>query len=155
MPQILGRPELDFGHFWEAELWSAEYEVVKDLGVARRLVDGLPPGPELGWLRVAEAETEPDAHASLARATEALEIGRRHRDPDLELAALGRVGLAEIWLGRVEDGMGRYEEAMAAATSGEPRDLRTVGDLYCSMMLAAEATLDADRFSEWNRKIFG
>ena len=31
---------------------------------------------------------------------------------------------------------------MARATAGEPRDLRTLGDLFCSMMLAAEVTLE-------------
>src|SRR5438094_7910614 len=84
----------------------------------------------------------------------AREAVRRFRDPDLELAALGRVGLADIWLGRVEDGMTRFDQALAAATTGEPRDLRTVGDLFCSAMLAAEVTLEADRFEQWNRHLF-
>jgi tetratricopeptide (TPR) repeat protein len=122
---------------------------------ARDLLEPLPPSAVHGWLKLAESETEMDAAESLALASEALRAARRFRDPDLELAALGRVGLAEIWLGRVEEGMTRFDQAMAAATAGEPRDLRTLGDLFCSMMLAAEVTLEADRFEQWNGLLFG
>ena len=95
-----------------------------------------------------------DPAASFELAAEALTYGRQLRDPDLELAALARTGLAEIWLGRVEEGMSRFDEAMAAATAGEPHDLRTVGDLFCSLMLAAEITLEMDRFEQWNSAVF-
>jgi DNA-binding CsgD family transcriptional regulator len=124
------------------------------LARARDLLDPLPPSADHGWLKLAESEAEMDAAGSLDLASLALETGRRFRDPDLELAALGRVGLAEIWLGRVEEGMTRFDQAMAAATAGEPRDLRTVGDLFCSMMLAAEVTLEADRVEQWNHLLF-
>jgi DNA-binding NarL/FixJ family response regulator len=125
------------------------------LARARELVSGLPPSAIQGWVRLAESEAEMEPGGSLELATEALEAGRRFRDPDLELAALGRVGLAEISLGRVDEGMTRFDEGMAAATAGEPRDLRTLGDLYCSMMVAAELTLEAERFEQWNRALFG
>jgi DNA-binding NarL/FixJ family response regulator len=125
------------------------------LARARGLADIPPPSAVQGWLRLAESETETDPAKSFDLASKGLEVGRRFRDPDLELAALGRVGLAEIWLGRVEGGMTRFDEAMAAATAGEPRDLRTLGDLFCSLMLAAEVTLEAERFEQWNRALFG
>ncbi len=51
--------------------------------------------------------------------------------------------------------MDRFDAAMAASAAGEPRDLRTLGDLYCTLMLAAECTLEADRFEQWNRRLFG
>ncbi len=124
------------------------------LARARDLLGPLPPSAVYGWLKLAESEAETDPARSHDLASQALEAGRRFRDPDLELAALGRVGLAEIWLGRVEEGMTRFDEAMAAATAGEPKDLRTVGDLFCSMMLAAEVTLEADRFEQWNHLLF-
>jgi ATP/maltotriose-dependent transcriptional regulator MalT len=123
---------------------------------ARDLAEQLPPeAPARGWLGIAQAESEMDAAASLELATNAVDIGRRSRDPDVELAALGRVGLAEICLGRVEEGMTRFDQALAAATSGEPTELRTLGDLFCSMIMAAEVTLEADRFEQWNRQLFG
>lgn len=125
------------------------------LARARDLLSDRPLSAVHGWLKLAESETEMGPAESFDLASEALEVGRRLRDPDLELAALGRVGLAEIWLGRVEEGMTRFDEGMAAATAGEPRDLRTLGDLFCSLMLAAEVTLEADRFEQWNRALFG
>jgi len=125
------------------------------LARARDLLDPLPPSAAHGWLKLAESEIEMDPAGSFDLASLALEAGRRFRDPDLELAALGRVGLAEIWLGRVEEGMTRFDQAMAAATAGEPRDLRTVGDLFCSMMLAAEVTLEPERFEQWDHLMFG
>jgi DNA-binding CsgD family transcriptional regulator len=125
------------------------------LARARDLLGPLPPSVAHGWLALAESETEMDPAETLDLALGALETGRRFRDPDLELASLGRVGLAEIWLGRVEEGMTRFDQGLAAATAGEPRDLRTLGDLFCSMILAAEVTLEADRFEQWNSALFG
>jgi DNA-binding NarL/FixJ family response regulator len=124
------------------------------LARGRSLGDALPPAAVQGWVRLAEAEAEPNPARCLELASCALDAGRRFRDPDLELAALGRVGLAEIWLGRVEEGMTRFDEGMAAATAGEPYDLRTLGDLFCSMTLAAEVTLEVDRFEQWNHLVF-
>lgn len=125
------------------------------LARASDLVDGIPADSVHGWVWLARSEDETDPGESLDLARRALDAGREFRDPDLELAALGRVGLAEIWLGRVEEGMTRFDQAMAAATAGEPRDLRTLGDLFCSMMMAAEVTLEAERFEQWNRALFG
>jgi DNA-binding CsgD family transcriptional regulator len=125
------------------------------LSRARDLVKGTPPSAAHGWVSLAESEAEMDSVRSFDLASEALEAGRRFRDSDLELGALGRVGLAEIWLGRVDQGMSRFDQAMAAATAGEAGDLRTLGDLFCSMMLAADVTLEADRFEQWNRHLFG
>jgi DNA-binding CsgD family transcriptional regulator len=124
------------------------------LARARDLLTPLPQSAAHGWLALAESETEMDAAESLDLALRALETGRRFRDPDLEMVSLGRAGLAEIWLGRVEEGMTRFDQGMAAAIAGEPRDLRTLGELFCSMMLAAEVTLEADRFEQWNNLLF-
>jgi DNA-binding NarL/FixJ family response regulator len=118
------------------------------------LAAALAPSAIQGWVALAASEVEMDPSRSFELAALALDAGQRFRDADLELAALGRVGLAEIWLGRVEEGMTRFDEGMAAATAGEPSDLRTVGDLFCSMMLAAELTLEAERFEQWNHLLF-
>src|SRR5947208_1238042 len=72
-----------------------------------------------------------------------------------DLAALGRAGLAEIALGRIEEGMTRFDEGMAASAAGEAADLRTIGDLYCAANLAAEITLDVSRFEQWTGVVMG
>jgi DNA-binding CsgD family transcriptional regulator len=120
------------------------------LARARDILAGSPPSVEHGWVRLSEARAAVDPATSLELATEALEVARRFGDPDLELLALGRLGLAEIALGEVEEGMTHFDQAMAAATAGEPSDLRTLGDLYCSLLLGAEVTLDMPRFMQWN-----
>jgi hypothetical protein len=109
------------GNHAEANGWLAR---------SRDLAANVPDSPAPGWVRLAESEVEDDPVRVRELAEEALVAGRRVRDPDLELAALGRVGLAEVWLGRIEEGMTRFDEAMAASTAGEPTDLRTLGDLY-------------------------
>ncbi len=125
------------------------------LARARDLLRDVPPSSEHGWLKLVEAQAAFDPSDVLERATEALEAGRQFDDADLELSALGVVGLAEISVARIEEGMTRFDEAMAAATAGEPGDLRTLGDLYCAMTLACELTLDASRFEQWNEVVMG
>jgi DNA-binding CsgD family transcriptional regulator len=120
------------------------------LARARDLLAESPHSVEHGWVRLVEARTAADPAASRELAQTALDAARRFHDPDLELMALGRLGLAEIGLGQVDDGMTHFDQAMAAATAGEPRDLRTVGDLYCSLLLGVEVTLDAQRVMQWN-----
>jgi tetratricopeptide (TPR) repeat protein len=120
------------------------------LARARDILAGSPPSAEHGWLRLAEARGASDPATSLDLAAEALELARRFRDPDLELLSLGRLGLAEVGIGEVERGMTHFDQAMAAATAGESNDLRTLGDLYCALLLGAEVTLDMPRFMQWN-----
>ena len=120
------------------------------LARARDLLAGAEASAAVGWLRLAEARSISDPNAARELAAEALDHGRRFADPDLELVALGRLALAELGLGHVDEGMTHFDQAMAAATAGEPRDLRTLGDLYCSLLLGAEVTLDMPRFMQWN-----
>ena len=93
------------------------------LARSRSLVDALPPSPVQGWVSLAESEVETDPARAHELAAHGLDAGRRFRDPDLELAALGRVGLAEIWLGRVEEGMTR----LGVARSQGPVELGCCG----------------------------
>jgi DNA-binding CsgD family transcriptional regulator len=120
------------------------------LARARDLLAGAEASAAIGWLRLAEARSMADPAASREVAAEGVDLGRRFGDPDLELVALGRLALAELGLGQIEEGMTHFDQAMAAATAGEPRDLRTLGDLYCSLLLGAEVTLDMPRFMQWN-----
>lgn len=125
------------------------------LARARDLLADRPDSLVWGWVALVESERAVDPTASLAHAERALAVARRMRDSDLELAALGRAGLAEIALGRVEEGMTRFDEGMAASAAGESTDLRTIGDLYCSATLASEITLDVSRFEQWTAVVMG
>jgi DNA-binding CsgD family transcriptional regulator len=125
------------------------------LARAKDLLGGQPDSIEWGWVALVESERTFDPTAALEYAERALAVARRAREPDLELAALGRAGLAEIALGRIEEGMTRFDEGMAASAAGEAADLRTLGDLYCAANLAAEITLDMSRFEQWTGVVMG
>jgi len=140
-----------------------EYEKTLALGAAANgwlaraqdLLTGLEPGRAQGMLLVAQAERAHDPQMSLAYAQEAVQLARLIADPDLELVAMGKIGLAEISLGRVEEGVTHFDEAMAAASSGEPNELRTLGDLYCALFLAMEVIQDSGRFEQWTEIVMG
>ncbi|MGH2712055.1 MAG: LuxR C-terminal-related transcriptional regulator [Actinomycetota bacterium] len=108
-----------------------------------------------GWIELVESERAVDPEEAHEHARRALEIAQRAGDSDLELGALGRVGLAEIALGRIEEGMTRFDAGIAASMAGESSDLRTIGDLYCAATLASEITLDVGRFEQWTAAIMG
>jgi DNA-binding CsgD family transcriptional regulator len=125
------------------------------LARARDLLAAHPDSVGWGWVALVDSERSIDPSVALSHAEEALAIARRTRDADLELAALGRAGLAEIALGRIEEGMTRFDEAMAAGAAGEGPDLRTIGDVYCAANLAAQITLDVSRFEQWTGVVMG
>lgn len=125
------------------------------LARARDLLAARPDSVEWGWVALVESERAVDPSEALEHAERATDVARRTGDPDLELAALGRAGLAEIALGRIEEGMTRFDEGMAASAAGESSDLRTIGDLYCAGTLACELTLDTSRFEQWTAVIMG
>jgi DNA-binding CsgD family transcriptional regulator len=125
------------------------------LARAKDLLAEYPGSVEWGWVALVESERGVDPKHALDRAERALAVARRTRDADLELAALGRAGLAEIALGRIEEGMTRFDAGMAASAAGESADLRTIGDLYCAANLAAEITLDMSRFEQWTSAVMG
>jgi DNA-binding CsgD family transcriptional regulator len=140
-------------------LWLArEYGLAFDndaaargwLARAERLLRDVAPGAERGWVELARAEGARDAAKAAELATTALEVALAARDPDLELRALAQLGLAEVTLGDVDGGLARLDEAMAAATSGEPADLETFADICCTLMLACERAGDSERPQQWS-----
>jgi hypothetical protein len=48
-------------------------------------------------------------------------------------------------LGRIEEGLARLDEAMAAVTGGEAATLETFADVSCTLMLACERADDDER----------
>lgn len=116
---------------------------------AERLCAELPPGPEHGWLALARTEQTPDPSRMQIHARDALEAARRYGDPDLEIRALGRLGLALVSAGRIDEGIGLFDEAMAAATGGEATAPDVLGETYCDMFLAVEIVGDDSGFNQW------
>jgi ATP/maltotriose-dependent transcriptional regulator MalT len=119
------------------------------LARAERLLRDVAPGADGGWLDLARSERSRDSSESAALAAAALEVALTASDADLELRALAQLGLAEVALGRVDSGLGRLDEAMAAAMSGEPATLETFADVACSLMLACDLAGDSERQEQW------
>ncbi len=140
-------------------LWLArEYDLAFDndaasrgwLARAERLLRDVAPGAERGWLDLARSEGARDAAVAADLASSALETAVTAEDPDLELRALAQLGLAEVGLGEVDRGLARLDEAMAAATGGEPANLETFADICCTLMLACERAGDSVRPRQWS-----
>jgi DNA-binding CsgD family transcriptional regulator len=82
-------------------------------------------------------------------AASALDVAVATGDVDLELRALAQLGLAEVSVGQIEEGLARLDEAMAAATGGETATLETFADISCTLMLACERADDGERPKQW------
>jgi DNA-binding CsgD family transcriptional regulator len=121
------------------------------LARAERLLRDVAPGASQGWLALARSEAAREADESAALAREALVTALGAGDVDLELRALAQLGLAEVSVGRVDEGLARLDEAMAAATSGELTSLETFADVCCTLMLACERAGDSERPQQWSR----
>jgi LuxR family transcriptional regulator, maltose regulon positive regulatory protein len=122
---------------------------------AHRLVDGEEPGPGHGWLAVHEASIIVDEDPVAARrlAGQAVEIGRTFRVPELEMVGLGLEGVALVSEGDLAAGMGRLDEAVAVALSGEAELLVCVAWACCYLIAACEQVRDYDRAGEWCERV--
>ena len=126
------------------------------LGRARRLLEGLEPCAEHGWVSVHEGEKHivlNDTAAGRQAGAYAAELGRRLGDIDLEVMGLATEGLALVTEGNVDEGMARLDEAAAAAFGGELKQIWASAWCGCYMMYACERVRDYGRAAEWCRKI--
>jgi DNA-binding CsgD family transcriptional regulator len=107
--------------------------------------------PEHGWVLIIRSYTEPDAQVRERLLREAMAIGRRFGDPDIEFEALGYLGALFVLTDRVEEGMVLLDEALAAACAGELTDLATVDSMFCGFYWACELVNDVPRADQWMR----
>jgi ATP/maltotriose-dependent transcriptional regulator MalT len=124
---------------------------------ARRLLEGIAPCPEHGWLALYEGHFamlfRRDLAAARERSRTALELGRRFGLVDLEMLAQALEGLLLVAEGEVEAGMRRLDEATAAALAGEMRQLDAVGATCCLLVHACERVRDYDRAAQWSERV--
>ncbi|HVM05436.1 MAG TPA: LuxR C-terminal-related transcriptional regulator [Acidimicrobiales bacterium] len=121
-------------------------------GRARALLeDAGPDSAEHGWVLLMQVAPDGDPTVQEARCRQALELGRRHGDPDLEFEAQGWVALTLIQSGRVEEGLLLFDEVLAALCAGEIRDVFVVEGTICGMFLACERANDVVRAEQWLR----
>jgi tetratricopeptide (TPR) repeat protein len=107
--------------------------------------------PGYGWVLIIRTFSEPDARVREALFREAIAIGRRFGDPDLQFEAQGFLGCLLIMTDRVEQGLVLLDEALAAACAGELRELATVDSMFCGFFWACELVNDVPRADQWMR----
>ncbi|WP_448612580.1 response regulator transcription factor [Modestobacter sp. URMC 112] len=119
------------------------------LARSERALDGVPTCAGHGWVAAERARQAPSAHERMAHATRALEVGRTTGHGDLEVLAVSLLGRATVDAGRWEEGLRLLEEAMAAATAGRVRNVHTLAEACCNLVLACSSVGDWERAGEW------
>jgi DNA-binding CsgD family transcriptional regulator/exonuclease VII small subunit len=124
---------------------------------ARRLLEGLDPAPEHGWLAAHEAFTallqDNDVVAGRQLGATAAELGRALGSSALEAVGMATEGLALVTQGRVAEGMPLLDEAAAAALGDELEHLWAIPWTCCYLIYACERVHDLDRAKQWCRKV--
>ncbi|MGQ0573855.1 MAG: LuxR C-terminal-related transcriptional regulator [Pseudonocardia sp.] len=108
-------------------------------------------GPLRGWVWQIRAYVAPEDPAAVDLARRAHEAGRRDGDVDLELCALATLGHALVVQGKVEEGLGLVDEAMAGTLARECEQLETTVVICCEMLDACDAAGDLRRAAQWCR----
>lgn len=122
---------------------------------AERLVAEEPDCVEQGWVAVAAMGCDvDDPEVLLAHAELALDRARRFGDVNLEMKALADGGLAHVQAGRVVEGMGMLDEAMALAC-GPADDRDAAAKSVCSFFTACCATAAFERAAGWAEPLQG
>ena len=119
------------------------------LAQAERVLADVDPNPLQGWLWLLRGYLEPDAGRARELQQRVLELAREKGDPDLELCALGDLGLTLVTQGRTAEGLVLIDEAMAGTLGGEHRRLDTVVIACCDMLVACDLAGDQRRAAQW------
>ncbi len=122
------------------------------LGRARRLLEKEERDcVEHGYLLLAtdlQHRASGDWETSTSCAAAAAKVAERFADADLLALALMNQGGYLVRLGRVEEGLGKLDEAMVAATAGELSPIVT-GLVYCGVIDGCREAHELRRASEW------
>jgi DNA-binding CsgD family transcriptional regulator/tetratricopeptide (TPR) repeat protein len=148
------------------QLCLAEQYFHDDLAVAvgwveraGRLLEGVPPSPEHGWVELLRGhlamQVGRDPVAARAHAETARAIGRETAVVDVEMMALALEGLALVCEGEIDDGMRRLDEATAATVAGELDDLDAISSCCCYLIDACKRVRDFERASQWCEHVKG
>jgi len=107
--------------------------------------------PEHGWVLIIKSYTEPDAAAREAMFREAMAIGRRFADPNVEIESLASLAALYLLTGRDNEGLALLDESMAALCAGELTEIASVDNLFCGLFWACELVNDVVRADQWMR----
>jgi ATP/maltotriose-dependent transcriptional regulator MalT len=119
------------------------------LARSERALEGVPACAGHGWVAVERARQSSSVQEQITHATRALAVGRTMGQSDLEVLAVSVLGRATVDAGRWDEGLRLLEEAMAAATAGRVRNVHTLAEAYCNLIMACSSVGDWQRATEW------
>lgn len=125
------------------------------LARARGLLEQASDDGGRGWVVLDEALNGSDIDLQQTRYLEAIELARRCGDWDLECDAIASLGMMLVFSGRVDEGMERLDEALAAICGGDVAELPVVEGCLCGLVAACERTHDVGRAEQWLRTALG
>jgi DNA-binding CsgD family transcriptional regulator len=108
--------------------------------------------PEHGWALILAAFAEPALGVREVMLRDAIAIGRRLGDPDVEFEALVCLGGVLLMGDRVEEGLVLIDESLAAVCAGELAEVATVDSIFCLFFWACELLNDVPRADQWMRR---
>lgn len=121
------------------------------LARATRLVEEFGLEDFRGWLLLFEAAAAEDPATGEKLARETKELAGEAGDLDLELCALAQVGSCLIEQGKVKEGLGFLDEAMAGSLGGEGGNFDTVVFTSCEMIGSCARCAEFERAVQWIR----
>lgn len=127
------------------------------IGRANRLLKGLAPSPEHGWLAIREGAMallkNGDVITAQKLASNAQKIGKALKLTDLEITGMALSGLVLVSQGNVASGMRLLDEATVAIMGGEVTDMLAMCLSSCYLMFGCGRTRDFDRATQWCNRI--
>ncbi|MEE2568153.1 LuxR C-terminal-related transcriptional regulator [Pseudarthrobacter sp. J64] len=93
-----------------------------------------------------------DPEAAVALFSQVAAFGQKFQDKDLSALALLGSGQAALALGRAEEGLRMFDEAMVAVTAGELSAVPS-GIIYCAVIGNCQLTFDFQRALEWTAEL--
>jgi len=121
------------------------------LARAKDLLGGVDATAERGWVALTTGMFEGDRERKHALLEQALVVAGEVRDLELRFAAQAYYGASLVHAGRVEEGMLRLDEALAAVAGGEVDDQVVIEEIFCQMFSACEHAHDLARADQWIR----
>jgi ATP/maltotriose-dependent transcriptional regulator MalT len=121
------------------------------LGRAERVLGDADPNPLRGWLWLVRGYLATDPTTARELQERALGFARAGGDRDLELCALGDLGMTLVTVGETDTGLALIDEAMAGALAGENSRMDTVVFTCCGMLVACDLAGDLQRATQWCR----
>jgi LuxR family transcriptional regulator, maltose regulon positive regulatory protein len=124
---------------------------------AHRLLDGVTPAAEHGWLAIWSGHIalfdRHDVATAQRVSAETLALAQSLNLADLEALSLALEGLAMVSAGHVSEGMRRLDESTTAALSGDVSDFDAIATICCYLIFACERVRDYDRAAQWCEKV--